>query len=766
MFKGRTSYLLILLAFMILAIVVFRCGLAPDKVFSGSDANIGMLTVAQRQFPSRFFGAYGPSPLMGNAGKAPVNLSNVGKTIFSPEIFSNTWYSFYLILSSMALIAYLRLWAIRWLPALFGALSAFWVGSITLAAAGHLYKLGVMALFTLSLYCLELAIRARSSKRALGLSALTGIFVGLMLLEQQDVGLFAGLFLGGYGLYRAVEVYKSDWKRWVLTFLPLVIIGLGLSVGTALKAYDQNVTQANLKADPDQKWNFITQWSMVPAELPDLIAPGYTGWKTGAATGPYWGRVGQSAEWEDTGKGFRNFRLDSLYLGIIPVILALLGFFVSIRRKGDRVFLFWGVMALAALLLSFGKYSPVYRLFYELPLVGNIRAPIKFLHNFQIMVGILAAFGLNRLIDLQDEGKTGLGKGLMLGAGVLAVLMLIFSMTPDGFSFKSEFSEWGKLATVITENISRAWMHATLLSLILSATGWAIWKKKQVVMQVLMVVLISTIVFDSIYLTSHYFNAVDLGRMKKGNVVINYLVENQGDERVCFIEQNGVYNSWLGLDAMYHGINTFNIWQMPRMPDDYKELLGTVGRNQIRLWQIASVKLLTAPVGILQQFAQNPPLGSMFEPVMFYRFLMRNDELHVLPLEKPSQQGDQVLLRFKAHVPRFALFTDWDFVPIDEHCTQLVAHRFNPLKTVLVDREVAGIQSEGRFRKVDATTSYRDAVIHTREDQSGILQFTQRYAPGWSVTVDGEPADLLRCNFISMGVFLQAGEHEIIFKYN
>ena len=35
----------------------------------------------------------------------------------------------------------------------------------------------------------------------------------------------------------------------------------------------------------------------------------------------------------------------------------------------------------------------------------------------------------------------------------------------------------------------------------------------------------------------------------------------------------------------------------------------------------------------------------------------------------------------------------------------------------------------------------------------------------WQVFVDGQPAELLRCNFIMRGVFLQPGPHTVEFKF-
>jgi uncharacterized membrane protein YfhO len=46
-----------------------------------------------------------------------------------------------------------------------------------------------------------------------------------------------------------------------------------------------------------------------------------------------------------------------------------------------------------------------------------------------------------------------------------------------------------------------------------------------------------------------------------------------------------------------------------------------------------------------------------------------------------------------------------------------------------------------------------------------ILLLNDKYDPNWSVTVDGKPAELLRCNYIMRGVCLTSGEHKVVFSY-
>ncbi|MDQ6632481.1 MAG: YfhO family protein, partial [Verrucomicrobiota bacterium] len=39
------------------------------------------------------------------------------------------------------------------------------------------------------------------------------------------------------------------------------------------------------------------------------------------------------------------------------------------------------------------------------------------------------------------------------------------------------------------------------------------------------------------------------------------------------------------------------------------------------------------------------------------------------------------------------------------------------------------------------------------------------FNPDWKLTVDGQPSKILRCNFIMRGVYLTAGNHQIVFEF-
>lgn len=55
--------------------------------------------------------------------------------------------------------------------------------------------------------------------------------------------------------------------------------------------------------------------------------------------------------------------------------------------------------------------------------------------------------------------------------------------------------------------------------------------------------------------------------------------------------------------------------------------------------------------------------------------------------------------------------------------------------------------------------------LAVRADRPGLLVVNDAFAPGWSATVDGRPAETLRANYLARGVWVGEGAHAVTFAY-
>src|SRR5262249_38169784 len=56
-------------------------------------------------------------------------------------------------------------------------------------------------------------------------------------------------------------------------------------------------------------------------------------------------------------------------------------------------------------------------------------------------------------------------------------------------------------------------------------------------------------------------------------------------------------------------------------------------------------------------------------------------------------------------------------------------------------------------------------LVQADAARPALLAVAESLAPGWQATLDGQPVDILRTNYLSQGVVVPAGQHTIEFRY-
>lgn len=857
---GGVTQWVVFAILVLLPFVVFRELLSGGLLFM-TDNNIGFTGETKRGLPLSLLSGYWlGGPLIGNLGEMTICLRNVAEWVMPLNVFVNWWHAFTMSLFSLGVtLCCFRRGCIAF-AVMVCILSASWMGShLSLVYCGHDGKYGVLAFAGISLLLIEMA----AERKRASWSILSGGSIGMMFAEQQDVALFIAIFLGAYAVYAILR--ENAW-RWKALVAPLLVMGVmaaivgGPNVLSGYTTYVKGVV-AMSEEKPQQKWEYCTQWSLPPDELIELIAPRYFGIRSGEPEGPYWGRMGRSAGWEQTRQGFQNFKLNSEYQGAISIVLALFAVMLAfvgwrgaepstsagadsgVPRKGEssrlrhagcvatpgqggrkargsrlrhaggvatpgqgepgaeadvvqmpeaigragdpeemRVLaqrrgdiLFWGIATVVALLLSLGKYFPLYALFYQIPGMSSIRNPVKFIHVFQIGIGILAAFGADALVRGLPERTARSGRifayGVLAAAGGL--LLWTASLAGSRPSLVQGFvaAGWGQYAPVMVGNMVQGAFHAAFMTAIVGAAIWCLvrWRQRKRVWRVgVLVVLVLVMVGDVLSLSRDYIKTVKLQDAVGENAVTSYLKQNLNQQRALMLSQEGFYNNWLMVLFPYHHIETFNVSQMPRMPEDYDRWLKSVGRDPIRLWQLSAIGYVLAPDPAWQQIQKEARFAPHFEEVKGFNVFPAGEGLGVAEVAagRPAQHR---ILRFKNGLPRFKLYDDWEAVSDAEVGERLVARDFNPHSKVWVAAESATglparVRAEGSVGTVlGATLSPADAKASVDVKKPAVLMFVNKHSLEWRVSVDGRDVPLLRCNSVCLGVYVEPGKHEVRF---
>lgn len=409
--------------------VAFWRVLAPSVVFVAPDAPLEALPFGEAF--RRFFAS--PPTLQGLVGLLPFGFSYEGTFWVDAAVMC------------LAGVFLLRGRAVPWGAAWVGGFCAAWAGYFaTLFCAGHR---GVVDALAVTCLCFGALLRAVRTQRWRWF-ALLGALLALGLGAQADLWLLTVCALGAYGLWlwvcecpcnaaggcpRCFRCGRDAMARrtvrlglrfalmagvFLLVGWPALRHTFGAARATRATQLEQvSAGAATPAAARETQWRFTTDWSLPPEDLPELLLPNYCG-RTSYSFDPkpYKGRMGSDAG---------ALRQHSIHLGWPALLLAV----VALRRRRgetarDRTF--WVALALATLVLALGRHMPLYRLVWQLPLLDQVRAPVKWLHLTGFAVAMLAGLGAEPLVRRLGNG---------VAVALCAVVALNGALLVRGFVF-------------------------------------------------------------------------------------------------------------------------------------------------------------------------------------------------------------------------------------------------------------------------------------------------------------------------------------------
>lgn len=754
----RQSWLLPVFFFVLLMVILFWDFLSGSNVLMTTDAAISSASAATADVIRATYAAWGSGGFLGQPyGSGNIQLSRFLQALMPSVLCNNLTYGLACLVASIVFLTGLGKQLNRW-ALVCGALSAFWVGdNFTLLYSGHNNKPFVVMFFLCAILC-----AGATTWRG---AVIWGGFIGLMFAQQPDVAFLFALFAGTHFVFRLWSRHGLKPLRWLPVLIPAVVVAFLFAAGPLLSGYKFNVkdTTQMQTENPIEKWNYITQWSWPPEESIAFIAQGYMGWRSGEPEGPYYGRMGRSAEWEHTHQGFMNFQLESPYLGFIPLAFAIFALFSAGTSPHRKEIYFWSMTAFIALLLSFGKFFPLYAILYHFPIVNNIRAPVKFIQVFQVAIGVLAAYGIDKLIFSKPDNARkfkipqapdNVTRWFFRGSAVTAVCLLLWALglSSNQADAVVSFSKLGwpeDAARVIVDNQIRSLWHACIMATIMTAVFAAFnfgkadkLRAKGVLIAGGLAIIIAT---DAFLLSRHYVQEMPRSYIES-NDLTRFLKDNLGTQRVALLTQQGLYNVWLTYLLPYNRILTFNVSQMPRLSAEYKKLFDAGSKDPLRLWRWASVKYLLGPT----TFERQLPAGQVKKVFAYDLKATTKNEFQVVA----SPRGSHAVFELLDSVPRYVLISGSTSFSDDQALARLADAR-QPL-----------IGQQGVTGSVDVIR-YSPGIValKTEANTPTVLRVAERWDPDWTVRVDGRKAEVKRLDFLCQGVEIPSGSHTVTLAY-
>jgi hypothetical protein len=583
------------------------------------------------------------------------------------------------------------------------------------------------------------------------------------------------------------------------------------------------------RAEEQGRYDFATQWSLPKAESLRVIIPGLFGYRildqhtrTNELGTLYWGTVGRQPGFEQHGQGYPRHSGSGEYAGVLVVLLAIWALLQAWRADkgcftaGERKFIwFWFGVAVVSLFLAWGRHAPFYKLFYSLPYASTIRNPIKFMHQFHLALLVLFGFGLqgiwrqhvekaaaarDSIIEHVREwwGRVAgfdrvwtLGCGAAVVVSVLAWMFFVSSRTEllawlraNGYDEKAVPGVPDIAAQIAKFSANEiAWF---LFFLVLSVgfvtvliSGALAGARSKLAAAMLGLLLVTDLGrADAPWI--RYYNYLEYYAT---NPVIDILRERPWEGRVTALQTDFYrfyHQEWLQHHFPYYRIQSLDVSQEPRVPQEKLDYRAAFGQNAVRYWQLTNTRFMLAPsivetpqgvvdfVKIIND--QADPVQRRFKLHTSFK-LSRGSRPNAPIITSLATNGPYALIEFTAALPRAALYTKVISTNRAAHLPLLANPAFDPRDTVLVEEPpvpaLLAAPASGTNRGEVAFRSYapKRIVLEARAAERSVLLLNDRHDPGWKVTVDGQPATLLRCNYIMRGVRLEPGTHTVEFRF-
>lgn len=704
----------------------------------------------------------------------------------------------YVCLTFMLMLGFyilLRVFGIPvWLAGLGGIMWAFSSYFFILISAGHIWKFITLAYVPPTIAGIVLAYRGK----LLWGGILTALFVALQITSNhvQMSYYFFFVILFFVGAY-----FEKAWRTKTLpqffkasaVLIVAALVGIAANVSNLYHTYAYSKETMRGKSELVQTGDaakqtssgldrdYITQWSYGIDETLTLLVPNFKGGASAAlsqsetamskANPMYSSLYGSLTQYFGT----QPMTSGPVYVGAFVLFLFVLGCFIV---KGP---LKWALIGATffSIVLSWGKnFMPLTDFFIDyVPLYNKFRAVSSILVIAEFTIPLLAIFALKRLLEepeILKQEKKPLGISLLLTAGIALLLAVAPGSIGSGYVPAQE-------AQMLQNAVNQQMIPANELSGILANLGEM--RAELVSSDALRSFIIIGIGCSLLWLYAS-------GKLRSSLTIAGITI-------LCLADMWGVNKRYLN-DAQFvpHSIRTETFTKtntdeliLQDTSLDYRVLnfaTSTFDDNNTSYWHKSVGGYHPAKLRRYQEMIEHhisPEMQAAYKAIATaggemdsvdankFRVLnMLNTKYFIFP----AGQQRQTVPILNPHAYGNAWFVNKVQYVNNANEEIDALDSIIPTETAVVD---------ARFKDVlkGATESYKDSLssirltsytpnrltYETNNAQDGIAVFSEIYYPdGWHVTIDGQPAELARADYILRTMHVPAGQHTIEMRFD
>ena len=657
----------------------------------------------------------------------------------------------------MAFIALMLLGVNVWLSMILSLAFSLNVNFMVLLEAGHQSKVNVLANFPLILSGLILCLRANYVRGMLAIAV--GASLAMLGNHIQMVYYLLLAFVCLAVVLIVFAIINKEMSSLIKAFsfaLIAALIAAGSNFGqlASSKSFAKDTMRAapilkktagpnDISSDDGLKWDYAMQWSN---ELKDL----YSFFVPRAVGGSSYEEVDANSE---IGRLLRqnNAQLGSdrtyqapMYWGGLPFTsgpyysgMAMLFFcFLSFFIVKSPVK--WGMLAsiIFILITSMGKNGILNGFLFEnLPLYSSFRSPNSAVNVIPVFLLMLSALGLQEIFATKDLKR--LTKPFLYASGTTLGLLLLIWVGGMGFSFSgaNDGSYPPEIAKIFQEgrksmfnaDVVRSLMVFALAFLIVGSYVRSIVRNKAIVLA-----LLGIVVIGDLYLVSK--RHLDEDNFESKDRYATKFDLRPADSQILQQETRG-RGYYRVLDL---AINTFN----SPITSYHHNTIG--GYSAIKLQRFDDI--------ITYYLRSNTP-----------------SVLNMLNAKYIVDQNKQLQVNSDAYGEAWFVKSIKTVNTANEEIEALggmdTRNEAVVLQSEFADQFQGPVTRDGQGSIELTSYELNEMTYSSNSATPQTAIFSEVYYKGWEATVNGEPADIFRANYILRGMHLPAGQNTIVFKY-
>ncbi|WP_297298610.1 hypothetical protein [uncultured Brachyspira sp.] len=756
-----------------------------------------------------------------SSSTVPIHPKALLIALFPNEIYPQMSIIFHIAIMGYGLFLFLREKKLSIKASMFGAIALMFSNAIiTLILPGHLGKFETYCYFPFVLYFLSKAMNTEKWIHFF----FTGAFLGVAFLGGAlDVAMYFALFLSCYFLYllynkkndkKIIDFIKTDIKKIILLcgkFALVAVFSFLMSIQIIMVTKNTQDMGAAGVEDKKQLWEWATRWSYPPEEVLGFFIPGFFGYYSGSETHPYWGRIANMPGEPKTS----NFSLTSANIGYITFLFIIFAIFISRKKYNEKYF--WIGTALFFLIASFGRYFPViYGTLFQIPIFRDARNPNKFIEIIPIPFAILSSFAADyifKAIEAKKEDKLlkyleddykyiNIAQKIMYIIAIASVVLALITIIANGVIYNNFIADWKEQnAAIIAKNISMSFVRLMLMSsTVLLLMNSAISLKDITIKDKFAVVVpfIGFILF-SMYDLGH------IGFLVIGSIIVFFYIIIANKEKLFYKYLPYMFMAVLFLDLTQSG-NMFivksNINQMYNstpivdhilkeegnkttmpilIPYLYRYTTHTMPYYNIPLTEPPAASRLSKDItDTFMKFRINDYVGYqprlmdllgvryILSPTYLDQSILSNDLTKIT--EYQDQFSAAVLYELKGYRNKYEFVNNaYNAVDFNDGLGRISMPNFNLANEVVLlnnSNKNITLNNNKAIHSVELLEETDNKIVfNVKTPDAGILVSKERYNNDWQVTVNGEKKELLNANLLFRGVYVEAGDNNIVFEF-